>query len=612
MISEWSISNFKSISEPITLPLSPLTIICGPNSSGKSTIIQSLLVFAQTIKSPSKSNALTLNGSFTRLGNIADVIHNGGRYSKNIQLSCTIEASSKREPFNQILIEANVSMEEKDDETRSVLENYNLSTSVQTTGDNAKTYRLISTRKSKDSKRHFIEKHQNIHDDHNLPGDLSIYSLIMKGLLPANIEIRFDSNLRRVHEELDLFVEILYNPKTQRLSTHTNDTLVSSVCSEILQKVAETFNRPHDRNRTNRMYDVVKLIIESIHEQILTWVMLSEIVSSKSWRPLQINTEARSKIISSNRWLPTIYEEDFSRVAQRFAGITSEYVIERKNRPSEAIRIESRALSQHLLVIHQTVSETFTENFWYLGPLRDDPKVIYSAPDDVEKKYVGNKGQFTAAILAEYGQQVIDYPIPRENGLGLELGKATLLEATTIWLRYMDLVSDVISKERSKIGFELNVQSQGVQSPLDLMNVGVGVSQVLPTIVMSLISPRDAILILEQPELHLHPKVQSMLGDFFIGIATLGKQCILETHSERIIDRIRRRIAEESTDRIRSLTQIYFIEKSQATSRITNVKPNEYGAIPDWPKGFFDEGPDESICITQAATRKQLAKFAKR
>ncbi len=66
------------------------------------------------------------------------------------------------------------------------------------------------------------------------------------------------------------------------------------------------------------------------------------------------------------------------------------------------------------------------------------------------------------------------------------------------------------------------------------MNVGIGTSQVLPVLILGLISPQGTVVIYEQPELHLHPYSQSRLADFFIAMSKLGKQIIIETHSEYI------------------------------------------------------------------------------
>ena len=139
----------------------------------------------------------------------------------------------------------------------------------------------------------------------------------------------------------------------------------------------------------------------------------------------------------------------------------------------------------------------------------------------------------------------------------------------------------------------------------DLTHVGVGVSQVLPILVMCLLADPDTTLIFEQPELHLHPKVQTLLGDFFLSMSLLGKQCVLETHSEYLVNRLRFRAAAAKTDEISKAIRMYFVEKPEDTSVFRPVVVNEFGAIPDWPEGFFDQSQREAEATLRAAIKKR-------
>ena len=90
-------------------------------------------------------------------------------------------------------------------------------------------------------------------------------------------------------------------------------------------------------------------------------------------------------------------------------------------------------------------------------------------------------------------------------------------------------------------------------------------------------------------------------------MALLGKQCIIETHSEYLINRLRFRIASASPGAsLGNLTKIYFVEKHGDTSTFNEVAVNEYGAIPRWPRGFFDESQNEAEQIIRAASQKRL------
>ncbi|RMH40451.1 MAG: DUF3696 domain-containing protein, partial [Gammaproteobacteria bacterium] len=122
------------------------------------------------------------------------------------------------------------------------------------------------------------------------------------------------------------------------------------------------------------------------------------------------------------------------------------------------------------------------------------------------------------------------------------------------------------------------------------------------------LAPEGTVFLLEQPELHLHPKVQAILADFFLGLTRVGKQVIVETHSEYLINRLRRRVAEDESDTLHQDIQIYFVERENGTSRFRSVDLNEFGVPLDWPKGFFDDGPSESRRIVEAALKKKANK----
>ena len=164
------------------------------------------------------------------------------------------------------------------------------------------------------------------------------------------------------------------------------------------------------------------------------------------------------------------------------------------------------------------------------------------------------------------------------------------------------------SKDMGKLGHELKVALANSDGKHDLTHVGVGVSQVLPILVMCLLAEADSALVFEQPELHLHPKVQTLLGDFFLSVALCNKQCIVETHSEYLIDRLRFRIAAAEGDILADRAKIYFVEKPGAASAFREVTINEYGAIVDWPEGFFDQSQQQAEEILKAAAMKRKAR----
>lgn len=91
-------------------------------------------------------------------------------------------------------------------------------------------------------------------------------------------------------------------------------------------------------------------------------------------------------------------------------------------------------------------------------------------------------------------------------------------------------------------------------------------------------------------------------------MSLLGKQCILETHSEYLINRLRFRAAAAITDEVSNAIKMYFVQKVGDSSNFRPVIVNEFGAIPDWPEGFFDQSQSEAEEILRAATRKRQSR----
>jgi hypothetical protein len=244
----------------------------------------------------------------------------------------------------------------------------------------------------------------------------------------------------------------------------------------------------------------------------------------------------------------------------------------------------------------------------YMGPLRDEPKAVYPLATAVDPSDCGARGEFTAGLLDLRRNDRIDYMASSHFQLPMVspvLQLRTLLPAVLDWLRYMGVVDNLEVHDLGKLGHELKVTLGDGDKPHDLTHVGVGVSQVLPIVVSCLLADRDTTLLFEQPELHLHPKVQTLLADFFLSIAMSGRQVIVETHSEYLINRLRYRAAAAQGDVLNPLLKMYFVEKDAEGTRFRDVAVNRYGAILDWPREFFDQSQREAERILKAGIEKK-------
>jgi hypothetical protein len=172
-------------------------------------------------------------------------------------------------------------------------------------------------------------------------------------------------------------------------------------------------------------------------------------------------------------------------------------------------------------------------------------------------------------------------------------------ERINLWLKRLKLNYEVRVENRSDliIGnlLQLTLKTRGNDPVIRTSSdVGFGFTQIMPVIVQGVVSRSDVICV-EQPEIHLHPRLQAELTDFFIDTAEKNdNQWVIETHSELLVRRLQRRIREGSLDP-EQVSILYVDPISAQSSRIIELRLNEDGEfIDEWPEGFFDEGFNEA------------------
>ena len=145
--------------------------------------------------------------------------------------------------------------------------------------------------------------------------------------------------------------------------------------------------------------------------------------------------------------------------------------------------------------------------------------------------------------------------------------------------------------------FQLEVRKSGKRrkgAKRNLIDVGYGVSQVLPLLVDLLDPNGSSLLLLQQPEVHLHPIAQAALGSLFCTIAASGRQLIVETHSEYIIDRVRMDIRDRTAELEPDVVSLLFFEKTDLDGNIHSLRFDEQGNLLDAPDGYGQFFMDET------------------
>jgi predicted ATPase len=628
MISRWKISNFKSIGDAVDLPLAPLTIFCGPNSSGKSTFIKSILTVAQSLGSSAWEEPLVLNGRFVSLGHLEDVLHMSTKRA-HIELGFTITTSTGEQTEVETRL---IGRPAKNRRAADRLEVEVITTSITFMGSAKQPQRITLHRRplnvavSQEQERTAplllgsIERgvfnyeivEPKLGELTNDPQVSEIIGASLSNILPGRVLSRVRTGVRDVTHELRQIAYALLSAtgdggrRDDRTSVDWSHTLSTGAMAAF----GVVLRRLRYQGERDTYVEMLQLLAQI--DTPMTIRQLVDLVQGKMHRNLYSGISVTFQPQGLN-------PRQMNDLARRLSGALPEIqqLVAKDPRSHNRSSLEMSLFPTQYGQITERVRQHLGRQIFYLGPLRDDPRVIYGIPSLPNQRDVGLKGEYTAAMIDTYGErEIVTYPVPVPHGEKLRgnytLKRGMLREAIQAWMSRMGLAADVTTSETSRVGYGLQVRAQDLPIDLDLMSVGVGVSQVLPTITMALLAPTESILIFEQPEVHLHPKVQSVLGDFFLGMTACGKQCIVETHSEHLVNRIRRRIAESSKTNVLDSTRIYFVERHHGVSKFTHVAPNEYGAILDWPQGFFDEAEEEATLIMQAAMEKRQARMPRR
>jgi predicted ATPase len=234
----------------------------------------------------------------------------------------------------------------------------------------------------------------------------------------------------------------------------------------------------------------------------------------------------------------------------------------------------------------------------YLGPLRERPQRTYlwnqQNPGDL-----GPKGEFAIqALLASAN----DRAKRTEKG-----GKSWLVDQVSRWLKKLEVADGFsLGHESSSVHYEVLVHQGKIKA--NLVDVGFGVSQVLPVVTLAYFVPEESTVIVEQPEIHLHPLAQTHLADLFVEVSRQRRvQFLVETHSEILFRRLQFLIADEQVSPEEEC-RLYFVKRGEDSAALHRLEVDEYGRIKNWPDRFFGDAIGE----LERQTRRMIERMAKR
>ncbi|OZF33042.1 hypothetical protein CH294_18105 [Rhodococcus sp. 14-2483-1-1] len=558
----WTVRDFKAIGfSRIDFKNKNLTILCGVNSSGKSSILQSLLLLTQCAY---RTGSITLNGQLVRLGLGSDVIRDG---QKSTQFEFLFPLSDLRTGTQTKEMEVRVSLENAENKADLTVSDFEL-----VEPDSGRPiFNATSSRINGTDRAEILEV---LDDDQLIVLRITIENgkkarnrryILLRGLVPVAV------------------------------AQHSNSARIRKLYAGSLIPLANA-----SQNSLRLRY---------------VFVELARLISKKDYLKLVSNRDGiEIQFTPSVRWSPadwkSLSDKQKLEVADIAAGRRSEnpWIIQgtdsyrlppRIGRAHDGL-IEVTTSNDDELTLHMLseVGEQVTETgglIKYLGPLRDEPRVVHSAWDErVEPLPVGIRGELTAEVLTRLNNVRINYGDMsgnRRNDL--------FTVAVSKWCSYLGIGDEISVTDHGKLGRGVQLQVDGADR--DLTTIGVGASQLLPVLVAVLSAPPRSILLVEQPELHLHPAVQSRLADFFL-FARTDIKLVIETHSEYVVTRLRRRVAEDSVDPAR--IEVVFVEHRDTASIARSVPINDLGDFEFWPEGFFDAQDIDSLAIIRAIDKK--------
>lgn len=263
-----------------------------------------------------------------------------------------------------------------------------------------------------------------------------------------------------------------------------------------------------------------------------------------------------------------------------------------------------RQIEAKLIPIIQSDESLFNDNFQYLSANRIEPKHIHpqNFSQVVNKRNLGNQGEFTAHFIEVFGSEFVFFDnllhpdsIKKDNLTGKDIVNKSILNQINLWLGEISpdiqVVVTSISSDYIILEYQYKQPNFGFTNKFKPENVGFGISYVLPVVVALVSAQPNQLIIIENPESHIHPRGQAELGKLIALVAQNDVQIIIETHSDHILNGIRVAVKENLVDKSK-VNVMYFdkvITPNEQFTKVTQIKVDKNGTLSEYPKAFLDE-----------------------
>lgn len=254
------------------------------------------------------------------------------------------------------------------------------------------------------------------------------------------------------------------------------------------------------------------------------------------------------------------------------------------NREADVIALST---SQTVPDIYE--SSLFSDNFHYLQAERIGPRTYFEISDFQVRQHgqLGTRGEYTAHFLSIYR----DKDIPNGTLSHPEVKSLNLVDQVEAWIGEVSPGTRIEIKSNLDMDLVSFQYSYGLSNPYRATNVGFGITYTLPIILAVLASEPGTLILIENPEAHLHPKGQAKMGELLALAASCGVQVVIETHSDHVLNGIR--LAVHGGKLNPKDVQLHYFQRQekegQAFTKVVSPHIDRNGRIDQWPDGFFDE-----------------------
>lgn len=599
-IKSLRLSNFKSIgAEAQKIEFAPITLLFGPNSAGKSTVLQALVYAREAILHGNMDpDSTDLGGDWLDLGGFKNIVH-GRNPEATVGLGFELRISSSDMPsyvsdhesesleehgFYQLedlfadveTVEVNLQIRWSEERDRPYVESY----SCKLDGE-----LVVSTRSSSDGRRVYIEQMPLLSHIFQDPVDFLDDDRSLADILGESLNQSVADRSRMAMRSIMDVERPFKNYSMDELEELVAEADVPDL--EVILKLRDELG-----HRTTRRADILEKRLGDI-----TLGDLPENVVE------HLNLKNQFDALPPYK-MGLVYEDDTWSQLYEDKEVDASY--------ERAIRLlVKKALDTAICGPLACVASTL-ENMSYIGPLRDLPPRRIDAPRTKSTSRWA-KGLAAWEVLAGLEKDTVEE-------INFWLGESCLDSGYQVQLeKYKELVSnhelfDILDHSNPDIGRvydllhalpeQVRVSLQDSKNGLSVMpqDIGVGISQLFPVVVSSVFF-HASLLAIEQPELHVHPRLQTEMADMFIRYALASKnQFLLETHSEHLMLRLLRRVRQSQTSgsisKIDHLQAddlaVHYVEPAHEGTQFMRLRVSDDGDFLDeWPEGFFDERDDE-------------------